>query len=103
MLCRLSYPGPKPATSRSPGTHSRTYRPESRVLQRASPCRIAARSGSVWHMDLHPGEEMVFDGHPSWRAVLTFYVSGVVVVAVLTAIAALVGSTGLAIVVAIVA
>ena len=54
-------------------------------------------------MDLHPGEEMVFDGHPSWRAVLTFYVSGVVVVAVLTAIAALVGSAGVAIVVAIVA
>ncbi len=54
-------------------------------------------------MDLHPGEEMVFDGHPSWRAVLTFYVGGVVVVAVLTAIAALVGSAGLAIVVAIVA
>jgi uncharacterized membrane protein YdbT with pleckstrin-like domain len=54
-------------------------------------------------MDLHAGEEMVFDGHPSWRAVLTFYVGGLVTVAVLTAIAALVWSTGLAIVVAIVA
>ncbi len=50
-------------------------------------------------MELHPGEEMVFDGHPSWRAVLTFYVGGVVVVAVAAAIAALVASTGLAIVV----
>jgi uncharacterized membrane protein YdbT with pleckstrin-like domain len=50
-------------------------------------------------MDLHPGEEMVFDGHPSWRAVLTFYVGGVVVVAVAVVIAALVASTGLAIVV----
>ena len=29
-------------------------------------------------MDLHPGEEIVFEGHPSWRAVLRFYVGGVV-------------------------
>src|SRR5215211_3487930 len=27
-------------------------------------------------MDLHPGEEIVFDGHPSWRAILGFYVLG---------------------------
>jgi uncharacterized membrane protein YdbT with pleckstrin-like domain len=27
-------------------------------------------------MDLHPGEEIVFDGHPSWRAALGFYVLG---------------------------
>src|SRR5918992_3959643 len=53
-------------------------------------------------MDLHPGEEMVFDGHPSWRAVLTFYVGGVVVVAVAVVIAVLVASTGLAIVVGVV-
>ena len=24
-------------------------------------------------MDLHPGEEIVFQGHPSWRGVLSFY------------------------------
>src|SRR3954462_36029 len=29
-------------------------------------------------MDLHPGEEIVFDGHPSWRATLGFYVVGFV-------------------------
>jgi uncharacterized membrane protein YdbT with pleckstrin-like domain len=29
-------------------------------------------------MDLHPGEEIVFDGHPSWRAILGFYVVGFV-------------------------
>src|SRR5919202_1838870 len=29
-------------------------------------------------MDLHPGEEIVFDGHPSWRAILGFYVLGFV-------------------------
>jgi uncharacterized membrane protein YdbT with pleckstrin-like domain len=27
-------------------------------------------------MDLHPGEEIVFEGHPSWRGVLSFYVKG---------------------------
>lgn len=53
-------------------------------------------------MELHPGEEMVFDGHPSWRAVLSFYVTGVVIVAVAVAIAALVGSGVLAVVVGIV-
>ena len=28
-------------------------------------------------MDLHPGEEIVFEGHPSWRGVLSFYVYGI--------------------------
>ena len=41
-------------------------------------------------MDLHPGEEIVFEGHPSWRAVLAFYVGGVVLVGVAAAIGALV-------------
>jgi uncharacterized membrane protein YdbT with pleckstrin-like domain len=31
-------------------------------------------------MDLHDGEEIVFEGHPSWRSVLGFYVVGVVLV-----------------------
>jgi uncharacterized membrane protein YdbT with pleckstrin-like domain len=48
-------------------------------------------------MDLHPGEEMVFEGHPSWRAVLTFYVAGIAIVAVAAAIGALVSGAGLAI------
>src|SRR3954447_6082135 len=29
-------------------------------------------------MDLHPDEEIVFEGHPSWRAVLSFYIGGLV-------------------------
>jgi uncharacterized membrane protein YdbT with pleckstrin-like domain len=49
-------------------------------------------------MDLHPGEEMVFEGHPSWRAVLSFYLYGMVIVAVAAAIGALVSGAGLAIV-----
>ena len=27
-------------------------------------------------MDLHPDEQIVFEGHPSWRAVLSFYIGG---------------------------
>jgi uncharacterized membrane protein YdbT with pleckstrin-like domain len=27
-------------------------------------------------MDLHAGEEVVFQGHPSWRALLSFYIGG---------------------------
>jgi uncharacterized membrane protein YdbT with pleckstrin-like domain len=50
-------------------------------------------------MDLHPGEEIVFDGHPSWRAVLSFYIAGVAIVAVAAAIGALVSGAAVAIVV----
>jgi uncharacterized membrane protein YdbT with pleckstrin-like domain len=28
-------------------------------------------------VDLHSGEQVVFEGHPSWRALLAFYVGGV--------------------------
>jgi uncharacterized membrane protein YdbT with pleckstrin-like domain len=45
-------------------------------------------------VDLHPGEEVVFEGHPSWRALLSYYVSavgGALVVAVIVAVAASVG------------
>jgi uncharacterized membrane protein YdbT with pleckstrin-like domain len=54
-------------------------------------------------MELHSGEEMVFDGHPSWRAVLSFYLTGVVIVAVAVVIAALVGSGVVAVLVGAVA
>jgi uncharacterized membrane protein YdbT with pleckstrin-like domain len=54
-------------------------------------------------MDLHPGEDMVFDGHPSWRAVLSFYITGTIIVAVIVVIAALVSGAVLAIVIGAVA
>jgi uncharacterized membrane protein YdbT with pleckstrin-like domain len=50
-------------------------------------------------MDLHPGEEIVFEGHPSWRALLSFYVGGVAAAAAIAVIVALVGSVGLAVLV----
>jgi uncharacterized membrane protein YdbT with pleckstrin-like domain len=42
--------------------------------------------GSFPAMDLHPGEEIVFEGHPSWRATLGFYVVGLVAAAVVGAL-----------------
>ena len=48
-------------------------------------------------MDLHPGEEIVFEGHPSWRAVLQFYVIGIVLVAVAAAIGALISGAAIAV------
>ena len=37
-------------------------------------------------MDLHPGEEIVFEGHPSWRGVLGFYLKGLAIAVVIGAI-----------------
>ena len=34
-------------------------------------------------MDLHPGEEIVFEGHPSWRGVLSFYLKGALIALVI--------------------
>jgi uncharacterized membrane protein YdbT with pleckstrin-like domain len=42
-------------------------------------------------MDLHPGEEIVFEGRPVWRSILSFYLTGLVgaiVVGVIVGIAA---------------
>ena len=58
-------------------------------------CRYA---GAV---DLHPGEHIVFEGHPSWRALLSYYVSAVGGAVVIAVIVALVSDVGLAIVVAV--
>ena len=30
-------------------------------------------------MDLHPGEKVIYQGHPSWRAILGFYLKGAAV------------------------
>jgi uncharacterized membrane protein YdbT with pleckstrin-like domain len=39
-------------------------------------------------MDLEPGEHIIFQGHPSWRSILGFYVKGLVIVVIAAAIAA---------------
>jgi uncharacterized membrane protein YdbT with pleckstrin-like domain len=53
-------------------------------------------------MDLHPGEQIVFEGHPSWRSTLRFYVIGLLAVAAAAGIAYLVDGTGLAVAAALV-
>ncbi|HWH94137.1 MAG TPA: PH domain-containing protein [Baekduia sp.] len=45
-------------------------------------------------MDLHPGEQIVFEGHPSWRGVLSFYLKGLAIALVVGAIVLFAVSTG---------
>lgn len=41
-------------------------------------------------LNLHPGEQVIFQGHPSWRAILGFYLKGALVAIVLGVIAKLI-------------
>lgn len=44
---------------------------------------------------LHPGERILYEGHPSWRAILDFYLKGLVATAVICLLVALVtGAAG---------
>jgi uncharacterized membrane protein YdbT with pleckstrin-like domain len=56
-------------------------------------------------MDLHQGESIVFEGHPSWRGVLGFYMKGLLGAVVIAAIVFLAVShaAGIAVLVALVA
>jgi len=44
-------------------------------------------------MNLGPGEQVVFEGHPSWRAILGFYIKGILVIAVAVLLVVLWGNT----------
>jgi uncharacterized membrane protein YdbT with pleckstrin-like domain len=48
------------------------------------------------NLNLSPGEQVIFEGHPSWRAILGFYLKGVVIAAVLGVIAKLIDGNGTA-------
>jgi uncharacterized membrane protein YdbT with pleckstrin-like domain len=50
-------------------------------------------------VDLQSGESVIYQGHPSWRAIIGFYLKGIVAAAVIGVIVMLVGSTGLALLV----
>jgi uncharacterized membrane protein YdbT with pleckstrin-like domain len=50
-------------------------------------------------VDLQPGERVIYQGHPSWRAILGFYVKGIVIALVIGVVVKLADSTGLAIIV----
>ena len=44
---------------------------------------------------LHPGERVLFEGHPSWRSILDFYLKGFLLTALVCLVVALVtGVTG---------
>jgi len=49
-------------------------------------------------MDLHPGEEIVFEGRPVWRSILSFYLTGLVGAIVVGVIVGIAASTALGIV-----
>ena len=53
-------------------------------------------------MDLHPGEDVVFEGHPSWRALLSFYFGGIVAAVAVAVVVALIASSVTGVVVGIV-
>jgi uncharacterized membrane protein YdbT with pleckstrin-like domain len=42
---------------------------------------------------LGPGERIVFEGHPSWRAILGFYIKGVLAIAAVVVVIVLWGNT----------
>jgi uncharacterized membrane protein YdbT with pleckstrin-like domain len=50
-------------------------------------------------MDLQSGERVIYQGHPSWRAILSFYLKGVLAAVVIAVVVGLVDSTGLAVLV----
>lgn len=43
-------------------------------------------------MDLHPGKQVVFEGHPSWRALLSLYMGGVAAALAIAVVIALLSS-----------
>jgi len=45
-------------------------------------------------LNLSPGEQVIFRGHPSWRAIIGFYLKGILIAAVIGAIAKLAGAGG---------
>jgi len=48
-------------------------------------------------VDLQSGERIIYQGHPSWRAILGFYLKGIAAAAVVGVIVAIADSTGPAI------
>jgi uncharacterized membrane protein YdbT with pleckstrin-like domain len=48
-------------------------------------------------VDLETGEHIIFQGHPSWRSILAFYIKGVLIIAVAAVIAQLASGTGAAV------
>jgi uncharacterized membrane protein YdbT with pleckstrin-like domain len=43
---------------------------------------------------LHPGEQILYEGHPSWRSILAFYIKGFAITAAVALVVALVTGLG---------
>ncbi|MSO40585.1 MAG: PH domain-containing protein [Solirubrobacterales bacterium] len=50
-------------------------------------------------MDLQSGEKIIYEGHPSWRAILGFYILGILIAAGIALIYSLIDSTSTAVVI----
>lgn len=44
-------------------------------------------------MDLHPGEQIIFEGRPSWRSILSFYTMGLILAAAIGVVVKLADKT----------
>jgi uncharacterized membrane protein YdbT with pleckstrin-like domain len=57
---------------------------------------MAALGGSAYagrvSVKLHPGEQVIFEGHPSWRGIIAFYLKGILIAAVVGVIISLFSS-----------
>jgi uncharacterized membrane protein YdbT with pleckstrin-like domain len=51
-------------------------------------------------VDLQPGEKVIYQGHPSWRAILGFYLKGFVIAAIAGVVVAVIDSTATGVIVA---
>ena len=58
-------------------------------MERSRTAVCCADDGAL--VNLSPGEQVIFEGHPSWRAILGFYLKGILVAAIVGVIAKLVG------------
>ena len=50
-------------------------------------------------MELHPGEQIVFEGRPIWRSILSFYITGLIGSVVIGIVVALIASTAIGVIV----
>jgi uncharacterized membrane protein YdbT with pleckstrin-like domain len=48
-------------------------------------------------LDLHPGEDVIYEGHPSWRSILAYYLQGFVGALIAAAIGYALDGIGLAV------
>lgn len=53
-------------------------------------------------MDLHPGEEVIYQGHPSWRSTIAFYLKGLLIAVVVGVIVWFAATNASGVVVAVV-